>query len=289
MTPVNNSVVRDYVRWAINCFAEAGVPSPEHDAWALLEHASGLSRSQLSGLRVKDREDVPGAEIFQQDYVVRRAAREPLQHITGRAYFRHLTLQVGPGVFVPRPETELVAEAAITAARAVTGSAPVVVDLGTGSGAIALAVADEVPGASVHAVEADEAAHGWAAINCAGTAIGLRYGDMATAFTDLNGRVDVVVSNPPYIPLDAVIRDPEVAAHDPAKALWSGQDGLDAIRVVEKVAGRLLRSGGTVVVEHADLQGTSAPEVFRRTGSWTAVQDHRDLADRDRYLTARRL
>jgi release factor glutamine methyltransferase len=161
-----------------------------------------------------------------------------------------------------------------------------VVDLGTGSGAIALAVASEVPLVDVHAVEADEAAHAWAAINCAGTPVELRLGDMAEAFADLDGQVDVVVSNPPYIPVDAVIRDPEVAAHDPARALWAGQDGLAAIRVVEEVAARLLRVGGTVVVEHADRQGTSAPDVFRRAGRWRAVQDHRDLAGRDRFLTA---
>jgi release factor glutamine methyltransferase len=109
---------------------------------------------------------------------------------------------------------------------------------------------------------------------------------MATAFDDLDGTVDVVVSNPPYIPLGAVIRDPEVAAHDPALALWSGADGLDAMRVLEHVAHRLLRPGGVVVAEHADLQGESAPEVFRTAGRWVDVRDHRDLANRDRYLTA---
>lgn len=282
------SAVRDYVVWATEQLARAGVPSPEHDAWVLLEHASGLTRSQLLALGTDCPGDVPGWERFEEHYVVRRAAREPLQHITGTAYFRHVTVKVGPGVFVPRPETELVAEAAIGAARAVEERPPVLVDLGTGSGAIALAVADEVPAASVYAVEADEAAHRWAATNCAGTKVELRHGDMAAAFPDLNGAVDVVVSNPPYIPVGAVVRDPEVAAHDPAAALWAGQDGLDAIRVVEDVAARLLRSGGTVIVEHADLQGSSAPEVFRRTDRWTAVQDHRDLAGRDRFLTALR-
>jgi release factor glutamine methyltransferase len=187
-------------------------------------------------------------------------------------------------VFVPRPETEVVAEAAIAAALRLP--APVVVDLCTGSGAIALSLADEVPAASVHAVESDEAAHAWAGRNCAGTGVDLRLGDMADALHDLDGRVDVVVSNPPYIPVGAHVRDPEVAAHDPALALWSGTDGLDAVRVVEQVAGRLLRPGGTVVVEHADLQGRTAPAVFAATGRWTDVRDHRDLAGRDRYLTA---
>jgi release factor glutamine methyltransferase len=273
--------VGDLVRRAAGRLAAAEVPSPEHDAWALMEHASGLTRTRL--LLVDLDADVPGVDRFEQ-YVERRAAREPLQHITGRAYFRHLTLAVGPGVFVPRPETELVAEAAIDAARQL--DAPVVVDLCAGSGAIALAVADEVPAARVHAVEADPAAHAWAARNCAGCRVELRHGDMADAFPELDGLVDVVVSNPPYIPLGARIRDPEVAAHDPALALWSGEDGLDAVRVVEQVAARLLRPGGLVVVEHADLQGESAPAVFAATGRWTDAQDHRDLAGRDRYVTA---
>ncbi len=161
-----------------------------------------------------------------------------------------------------------------------------VVDLGTGSGAIALAVADEVPAAEVHAVEADAGAFTWAARNCSGSAVDLRQGDMAESFRDLDGCVDVVVSNPPYIPLGAAIRDPEVAAHDPAPALWSGRDGLDAIRVVEEAAARLLRPGGAVVVEHADLQGTSGPAVFTASGRWRSVEDHRDLAGRDRFVTA---
>lgn len=255
------------------------MPSPVHDAEELAAHSLGVERRDLWS------QSHVGADFA--TYVRRRAGREPLQHITGRAYFRHLTLAVGPGVFVPRPETEVVAGAAIEAARAATGQ-PLVVDLGTGSGAIALAVADEVLGARVLAVEADPAAHAWAARNCAGTTVDLRLGDMAEAFPELDGAADVVVSNPPYIPLDAVVRDPEVAAHDPALALWSGPDGLDAVRVVERVAARLLRPGGTVVVEHADLQGETAPEVLAATGRWTDVADHRDLAGRDRYLTARR-
>ncbi|MDQ1625651.1 MAG: release factor glutamine methyltransferase [Actinomycetota bacterium] len=273
--------VPDLVRQATSTLAGAGVPSPEHDAWALLEHATGRTRSGLLARGVADPGDYAA-------YVERRAGREPLQHITGRAYFRHLTLAVGPGVFVPRPETELVAEAAIAAAREVSDREAVVVDLGTGSGALALAVRDEVPGARVLAVESDPAAYAWAQRNCAGTDVELRRGDMADAFTDLDGSVDVVVSNPPYIPVGAHIRDVEVSDHDPAPALWSGADGLDAMRVVERVAARLLRPGGVVVAEHADLQGTAAPGVFHATGAWTDVADHRDLARRDRYLTGRR-
>jgi len=270
--------LRDVLERATDRLATSGVQSARFDAEELAAHSLGVTRGDLW------RHDVPGGEF--ESYVVRRAAREPLQHITGQAYFRHLTLAVGPGVFVPRPETEIVAEAAIVAARVV--QSPRVVDLGTGSGAIALSVAGEVAGATVHAVEADPDAHAWAARNCAGSAVDLRLGDMAGAFADLDATVDVVVSNPPYIPVGASVRDPEVAAHDPALALWSGADGLDAVRVVERVAARLLRPGGTVVVEHADLQGSSAPVVFSAAGRWDGVQDHQDLAGRDRYLTATR-
>ena len=261
--------------------AAAGVPSPWFDAEELAALSLDVDRRELW------RHDVPGENFTA--YVERRTDREPLQHITGRAHFRHLTLQVGPGVFVPRPETEVVAGAAIDAARSVhdaTGRPPVVVDLGTGSGAIALAVADELPVATVLAVEADRAAYSWALRNCVGTPVALSHGDMADAFPELAGTVDVVVSNPPYIPVGAHIREAEVAVHDPAAALWSGADGLDAIRVVEQVAARLLRTGGLVVVEHADVQGQSAPAVFASAAGWRDVEDHRDLAGRDRYLTA---
>ena len=270
--------VQEAVRAAVDELAAAGVPSPRFDAEELAAFSLGVERRDLW------RAPAVGPEF--RAYVRRRVAREPLQHITGRAHFRHLTLAVGPGVFVPRPETEVVVDAVLAAAHGTVS--PVVVDLGTGSGAIALAVADELPGARVHAVEADPAAHAWAVRNSAGATVDLRLGDMAVAFPDLDGAVDVVVSNPPYIPVDAVVRDPEEATHDPALALWSGADGLDAVRVVERVAARLLRPGGTVVVEHADLQGESAPAVFAATDRWTGVADHRDLAGRDRYLTARR-
>jgi release factor glutamine methyltransferase len=254
----------------------AGVPSPRHDAEVLAACSLGVDRRDLW------RHDRVGP-LFSR-YVDRRAAREPLQHITGEAPFRHLVLRVGPGVFVPRPETEVVVDAVLE--RLGGQSAPRVVDLGTGSGAIALAVATEHPGSEVHAVEADPSAHAWAERNCAGSGVDLRLGDMADAFHDLDGTVDLVVSNPPYIPVGATIRDPEVATHDPAPALWSGVDGLDAMRVVDRVARRLLRTGGHLVAEHADLQGRSAPALLAASGGWAEVADHQDLAGRDRYLTA---
>jgi release factor glutamine methyltransferase len=220
------------------------------------------------------------------DLVTRRATREPLQHLTGTAAFRHVELKVGPGVFVPRPETELLAGWAIEVAR--TLDSPIVVDLCTGSGAIALSVADEVPNARVYAVELDEGAHAWAARNLEGTGVELRHGDMATAFEELAGRVDIVVCNPPYIPLEAWESvAAEARDHDPHLALFSGDDGLVALRVLEERAARLLKPGGVVGAEHADLQGESAPEVFSGSGRWSEVRDHDDLAGRPRYLTAR--
>jgi release factor glutamine methyltransferase len=261
---------------------DAGVASPEYDAAELLAHVLGTTRSRLPLVDV-----VPADRAAAYDALVaRRASREPLQHLTGLTHFRHVELEVGPGVFVPRPETELLAGWAIEQALLV--ESPVVVDLCTGSGAVAKAIADEVPGARVHAVELDEPAHAWAERNLAGTGVDLRRGDMADAFGDLAGTVDVVVCNPPYIPLDAWESvAAEARDHDPHLALFSGDDGLDAMRVLERRAALLLRPGGVVGAEHADLQGESAPAVFTAAGRWTEVRDHEDLAGRARFLTAR--
>jgi len=256
----------------------AGVPSARHDAEVLAAHSLGVDRQDLW------RHAAVGEQF--EAYVGRRAAREPLQHITGVAWFRHLTLQVGAGVFVPRPETEVVVDAVLAAVRGL--ARPRVVDLCTGSGAIALAVATELAGSEVHAVELDPAAHSWAARNCAGTSVDLRLGDMATAFPDLDGTVDVVVSNPPYIPHEAWESVAvEVRDHDPELALYAAGDGLDTIRVVERRAAMLLRPGGAVGVEHADAQAESAPAVFSAAGRWEQVRDHEDLTGRPRFLTAR--
>lgn len=269
-------------RAAAQRLREAGVASPERDADLLLAHVLGI---RLGRVPLVDALAAREQEAYDA-LVVRRAAREPLQHLTGTAAFRHVELAVGPGVFVPRPETELLAGWAIEQAQAV--AAPVVVDLCTGSGAVAAAVKDEVPDAEVHAVELDEQAYAWAERNLSGTGVDLRHGDMATAFDDLLGTVDVVVCNPPYIPLEAWESvAAEARDHDPHLALFSGQDGLDAMRVLERRAAQLLRPGGVVGAEHADVQGESAPAVFAAAGRWLDVADHRDLAGRARYVTAR--
>ena len=270
---------------------EGGVASPEYDASELLAHVLGVSRG---GLMLVDHISDEQSDRF-LTLIARRASREPLQHLTGAAYFRHVELAVGPGVFVPRPETELLAGWAVEQAGRVrsTGVDPVVVDLCTGSGAIAKSIVDEVPGARVHAVELDEAAYAWAARNLSGTGVDLRQGDMGRAFDDLAGAVDVVVCNPPYIPLDAWESVAmEARDHDPDLALYSGHDGLDAMRVLEGRAALLLRPGGVVGAEHADEQGPDglgggAPAVFAATGRWADVRDNLDLAGRPRYTTAR--
>ncbi len=285
--PDGSVLVRDLLREAETVLAAGGVASPAFDAAELLAHVLGTDRPKLD----------PQAEVHAaaraafDALVTRRAAREPLQHLLGRAWFRYVSVEVGPGVFVPRPETELLAGWAIDQAKAwrdLTGEWPVVVDLCTGSGVIAKAIADEVPMATVHAIELDPAAHAWAERNLAGTGVDLRHGDMAAAFPELDGRVDVITCNPPYIPLEAWESvAPEAREHDPDLALFSGDDGLDAMRVLEAVAARLLKPEGVVGAEHADAQGESAPAVFSTAGRWREVRDHRDLAGRPRFLTAR--
>ncbi|HSE07124.1 MAG TPA: peptide chain release factor N(5)-glutamine methyltransferase [Nocardioidaceae bacterium] len=280
------TATRQLVAEAVRELESAGVASPEYDARELLAHVLGTTRSGLALVA-----EVTGdqARSFRA-LVARRAAREPLQHLTGTAAFRYADLAVGPGVFVPRPETEVLAGWGIDRARevAASGRSPVVVDLCTGSGAMALSLAKEVLEAQVHAVELDEDAYAWASRNLEGSGVDLRHGDMAEAFHDLDGSVDVIVCNPPYIPLEAYESvAAEARDHDPDLALWSGDDGLDAMRVLERVAARLLRPGGVVGAEHAEVQAESAPAVFARSGRWSDVRDNHDLAGRPRFVTAR--
>jgi release factor glutamine methyltransferase len=288
------SDVRDTVDAAARVLEQAGVPSARNDAEELAAWILGVPRTSL--LLAPSMDDAQSNRYG--DAVRRRARREPLQHIVGRAPFRYVEVSVGPGVFVPRPETEVVAGFAIERATEAVrngsrSSAPVIVDLCTGSGAIALSVAGEVPGAVVHAVEVSADALVWARRNVAdsGSTVVLHEADATAAGTlsELDGLVDVVVANPPYIPPDAHIRDLEVAAYDPAAALWGGGvDGLDVVRGVARTAARLLSDGGWFVVEHADLQGEAVPELLRAQGQWDDIADHTDLAGRDRFATARK-
>lgn len=277
------SLLLQEVAWATARLAEAGVASPRHDAEVLAAHVHGVRRAELFA--------VPDAEFDARFWIAvgRRAAGEPLQHITGRTTFRYVEVEVGPGVFVPRPETEVMVGWAIDVLRDMDVADPLVVDLGTGSGAIALAIAREVPRARVHAVEVDEVAFGWAKRNCAGSPVELHLVDLTDALPERDGTVDLVISNPPYIPLSEWEHVAwEARTYDPGAALWGGPDGLDAIRAVERTARRLLRPRGWVAVEHADLQGLEVPRLFPESRGWADVRNHRDLANRDRFVTARR-
>jgi release factor glutamine methyltransferase len=269
---------------ASKVLAAAGVCSPRHDAEALAAHVLGISRSRLLTIAPEAIETVRA----QFDLAIaRRAAREPLQHVVGTAPFRYLELAVGPGVLIPRPETELLIDWALAWVREAGIAAPRVADLGTGSGALALAMAAECPGAQVWAVEREPAALAWAARNIAAgsDAVKLVAADMADALHELDGTLDVVLSNPPYLPLELLAElEPEVRDHDPKAALFAGPDALLAVRLVEAASRRLLRPGGLVVVEHGEDQGAAAPACFGP--GWSHITDHLDLAGRPRYLTA---
>lgn len=281
--PSPRSVLLAEVAQATQRLADAGVPSPRNDAEELAAFVHGVKRGQLHTVKDAD------FDARYWEVVARREAREPLQHITGRAFFRYLELQVGPGVFVPRPETESVVGWAIDAVRAMDVVEPLIVDLCTGSGAIALALAQEVPRSRVHAVELSEDALRWTRKNVQGSRVELRQGDARDAFPDLDGQVDLVISNPPYIPLtEWEYVAPEARDHDPELALFSGEDGLDLIRGLERTAHRLLRPGGVVVVEHADTQGGQVPWIFTEERGWADAADHPDLNNRPRFATARR-
>ncbi|GAA3747817.1 peptide chain release factor N(5)-glutamine methyltransferase [Leifsonia bigeumensis] len=275
---------------AVAELAAAGVPDPEVDAELLIGHVVGLGRGEVQARIAMDAEVSEDERAALQALVARRAAREPLQHLTGRAPFRNLELAVGPGVFVPRPETEQVAQFAIDALLATAEPEPVAVDLGTGSGAIAIALATEVPHARVFAIELSPEAHAWAERNVAASGaqnLELVLGDLADAFPELDGRAAVVISNPPYVPTDAVPRDPEVRLFDPATALYGGEDGLDVVRTVSRTALRLLHPGGTLVIEHGELQGEAIGSLLAADG-WRAAATHPDLLGRPRATTALR-
>ncbi|HEU0206146.1 MAG TPA: peptide chain release factor N(5)-glutamine methyltransferase [Pseudolysinimonas sp.] len=280
---------------AIAVLSEAGIRNADVDAELLIGHVLGLSRGQVQAKAVMDAALDPEQQPAVLEAVERRAAREPLQHITGRAPFRALELAVGPGVFVPRPETESVAQLAIDALLAVPTPAPRAIDLGTGSGAIAIAMATEVPHAEVVAVENSPRAFIWARQNAhelAGANLRLVFADLAALPAELDGvaldgTFDVVVSNPPYIPLGAIPRDPEVRLHDPDAALYGGEDGLDVVRAISLRAAALLRPGGTLVLEHGERQGAAIRELLAADG-WRAPATHRDLLGRDRTTTALR-
>lgn len=260
---------------------DAGVPSPRVDAELLADHLLGVGLGRLRAMMLGD----TPAPVGYAELVAERAQRVPLQHITGVAHFRYLELAVGPGVFIPRPETESVVQLVIDHVKGM--SHPRIVDLGTGSGAIAGSIAHEVPGAEVHAVEFSPFAHAWAARNLAPLGVRLVLGDLRTALPELNGTFDVVISNPPYIPAEAVPNEPEVALHDPPEALYGGgADGMELPTAAAASAARLLVPGGYFVMEHAEVQSGWIAAMMKRAGVWTKITTHLDLNGKERATSA---
>jgi release factor glutamine methyltransferase len=271
----------DAVSEATAILRDAGVPSPRVDAELLADHLLNVGLGRLRAMMLGDTPAPAGYEAL----VAERAGRIPLQHITGVAHFRYLELAVGPGVFIPRPETESVVQLVIDHVKDMGN--PRIVDLGTGSGAIAGSIAHEVPGAEVHAVEFSAFAHAWAAKNLAPLGVHLVLGDLRNALQELNGTVDVVVSNPPYIPAEAIPNEPEVALHDPPEALYGGgADGMELPTAAATSAARLLVPGGYFVMEHAEVQAEWIAAMLGRSGSWTRISTHRDLNGKERATSA---
>jgi release factor glutamine methyltransferase len=278
---------------ATSLLTEAKVSSPQVDAELLLAHVLGVERTQL--ITISQISDEQFSDF--NDLVARRANRVPLQHLTGVAFFRHLELAVGPGVFVPRPETELLVDAAIAHLKNIPAPRNAV-DLCSGSGAIALSIALEVPGTIVLAVELSDDAVKWLAHNivdhatqleAVGSHVFVHHGNAGdrTLLADMVGQIDAVVTNPPYIPSDMIPRDPEARDHDPAIALFSGLDGLDVAREVVVVSADLLKPGGFFGMEHADVQGESVRALLNEmTGTWVEVKDNLDYNKLPRFTTA---
>lgn len=269
-------------------FDRAGIASALADAELVVGHVAGWTRGEVATKTFMgvELDEALAGEI--NVIATRRESREPLQHITGESPFRHLVLAVGPGVLIPRPETELVAEWAIDALRQVPSPRPRAVDLGTGTGALALALATEVPNAEVFAIELSTAAAEWAERNIArygDERVTLVVGDAASALPELDGTIDVVVANPPYIPDSDKPADIEVLGYDPEIALFGGEDGLRDIRTFIARAALLLRPGGTLVVEHGDGQGEAVRAIAKEAG-FSMTTTHTDLLQRERALTA---
>jgi release factor glutamine methyltransferase len=276
------TVLRRAIDSAAALLAEAGIDSARFDAEQLAAHLAGTERGRLTLIESID------DEFFRRyrDVVAARSRRVPLQHLIGTAAFGPVVLHVGPGVFIPRPETEAMLAWA-TAQR--LEAQPVIVDLCTGSGALAVALAQHRPAARVIGIDDSDRALEYARRNTEGTAIELVRADvtMPDLVPELDGRVDLVVANPPYVP-DNVVLEPEVAQHDPSHAVFGGPDGMAVIDAVVRLAGRWLRAGGLFAVEHDDTTSSRTVELVESTGVFDDVKGRQDLAGRPRFVTARR-
>ena len=273
--------LRSAIDSATTLLADAGIDSARYDAEELAAHLAGTERGRLSLLGPPD-------DLFFDHYnaaVAARSRRVPLQHLTGTAAFGPLTLSVGPGVFIPRPETEAILEWAVAQSLRVK---PVVVDVCTGSGALALALARHWPDARVIGLDDSDAALDYARRNAAGTRVEFLRADVTDSvlLTELDGQVDLVVSNPPYVP-DGAELEPEVVEHDPPHAVFGGPDGMAVIPAVARLAGRLLRPGGMFAVEHDDTTSSMTAETISITELFDDIVARTDLTGRPRFVTAR--
>ena len=275
--------MRAAIAAAAATLAAAGIDSATVEAEELAAHLTGVDRGRLRFL------DAPTAEFTAryQELVAARARRIPLQHLTGTAPFGPLLLHVGPGVFIPRPETEAMFEWATRVLEQCPSAHPLIVDLCTGSGALAVALSRFRPGATVIAVDDSSTALQYAARNAEGTAVRLVEADVTAAglLPELDGQVDLLVANPPYIP-DAAVLEPEVAEHDPHHALFGGPDGMAVIGPLVGLAARWLEPGGRVAIEHDDTTSLACVELFTRTGLFSDITARQDLAGRPRFVTA---
>lgn len=295
--------MRELVAAAAARLAAVGIETPQVDAELLLCEVLDCSRGQLMLVDSVTETQVAAFEA----YVAQRETRKPLQHVVGHAAFRRIDVEIGPGVLTPRPETELLVDAALKhiAVNRTAGQRVRIVDLCSGSAAMTVSLAIEAGDADVVGLEFIDDAYAWGlntgdsfatAIAASGSTVDLRRGDVvgceSRELADLVGAVDVVVSNPPYIPTWAVPRDPEVHLHEPAEALYGGEDGMQFVDAVVCAARALLKSGGLLVIEHGDVQGedgeVSVPRRVRALGGFESVVDHLDLAGRPRYTTALR-
>jgi release factor glutamine methyltransferase len=274
--------LRSAIDSATTQLADAGIDSARYDAEELAAHVVGTERGRLPLV------DSPDDAFFHRyhDVVTARSRRVPLQHLTGTAAFGPLTLSVGPGVFIPRPETESMLEW-VTAQS--LPAAPVIVDVCTGSGALALALARHWPDARILGIDDSDAALRYARANSVDTAVELLCADVTGAgvLPDLDGQVDLVVSNPPYVP-DGAELEPEVLDHDPAHAVFGGPDGMAVIDAVVWLAARWLRPGGWFAVEHDDTTSSLTCERLSETGLFDGIVGRTDLTGRPRFVTARR-
>lgn len=261
-------------------FEAAGIESFQADAETLIGFSLGISRGELQAKAFLGEEFEASSQL--REMIDRRAKREPLQHLTGVAHFRNLSLAVGPGVFIPRPETESVVSIALAWLRGVSNAK--VLDIGAGSGAIAIAIASE-GNLQVDAIELSEDAALFTRrnIDANHARVNLLVGDFREISLEF-GSYDLVISNPPYIPLSAIPNDPEVRDFDPELALYGGEDGLDLIREIIEHSQLLLREGGILVLEHADGQSDMVCELL--LPNWQTVRAHSDSTGRLRAVSA---